>query len=157
TDTSAEALTRNACRVLLNGQLPTRPWRQLVMLSASVVLVSLWVSFLFRLAPRRGEAPLFPLPFGIVPLNAFVAPRAMRRARRLWLLGPERTAIFRIVETTAIRPFLAFFGGGVAALTFALAVWHEGLAPATAALVAAALLAYGALAAYVGLVFARGF
>lgn len=156
TDTSALALTRNAFGVLLNGQLPTRPWRQLAMLAASVVLVALWISFLFLLAPGLSEAPLFLLPFVVVPLNALVAARAVRRARLLWLLGPQRTALFRAVEKAAVRPFLAF-GGGVAALTFALAVWHEGLPPASAALVAAALVAYGALAAYVGLLFVRGF
>jgi hypothetical protein len=155
TDTSAEALSRNAVRVLLNGQLPTRPWRHLVMLAASVVLVGLWVSFLFRLAPGLGEAPLFLLSFVIVPLNGVVAARAMQRTRLLWLLGPQRMALFHIVEKTTVRPLLAF-GGGVAALTFGLAVWHEGLPPASAALVAAALVAYCALAAYFGLLLVRG-
>src|SRR5690606_26731717 len=41
-DTSAEALSRNAVRVLLDGQLPTRPWPLLAMLAASVTVVALW-------------------------------------------------------------------------------------------------------------------
>lgn len=156
TDTSAPALTRNGFRVLLNGQLPARPRRTLATLAAIGMLLTLWIAFFFRLVPKLGEAPLFLLPFVYVPLNAFVAARGMRRARLLWLLGPERMALFRIVEKTFIRPFLAF-GGSLAALTFALAVWHEGLPPAAGARVAAALVGYGALAAYAGLLFARGF
>lgn len=155
-NTSAEALTRNRAGIVLSGRLPARPLPQLVVLAGCLLLVALWLRFLAHLTPELGAAPWFLLPFAVVPPVALIAARAMQRARLLWLLGPQRAALFRIVENAVGRVALGL-GLGAAVLAFCLAVWHEGLPPASAALVAGALIAYGALAVYLGLVFVRGF